>query len=128
MSIHPHPAINRLNVLGQPLASCCFDPLTGYYRDGFCHTGYDDRGLHTVCAQMTAEFLSFSQTMGNDLITPLPEFGFDGLVPGDLWCICVTRWVEAYEHDVAPPIKLRACHDSVLQFVDLDTLKKFSID
>lgn len=127
MSIHPSPDLNRLNVLGQPLASCCFDPLTGYYRDGFCHTGFNDHGLHTVCALMTSEFLSFSQAMGNDLITPLPEFGFVGLKPGDYWCLCVTRWVEALSHGLAPQIKLHACHQSVLQFVDLDTLKQYAI-
>lgn len=127
MSIHPDPDLNRLNVLGQPLASCCFDPLTGYYRDGFCHTGFSDYGLHTVCAQMTSEFLAFSQAVGNDLITPLPEMGFAGLTPGDLWCICVTRWVEAWQHGVAPPVKLAACHESVLQFVDLATLRQFAL-
>lgn len=127
MSYHPDPEINRLNVLGKPLASCCFDPITGYYRDGFCHTGYSDYGLHTVCAQMTVDFLEFSQQAGNDLSTPLPEVGFPGLKPGDFWCICVTRWIEAHQHLVAPPIKLHACHQSVLHFVELKTLMEYAI-
>ena len=127
MSFHPDPEINRLNVFGEALASCCFDPITGYYRDGFCHTGYEDYGLHTVCAQMTAEFLAFAQRVGNDLITPMPEVGFAGLQPGDYWCICVSRWIEAFEQDVAPPVKLKACHQSVLQFVDLETLMEYAL-
>ena len=107
MSIHPDPQINRLNVLGEPLASCCFDPITGYFRNGFCHTAVTDLGQHTVCAQMTSDFLNFSQKVGNDLITPLPEAGFPGLQPGDFWCICVTRWVEAYQAGQAPPVPFR---------------------
>lgn len=127
MSLHPNPEINRLNVLGEALASCCFDPITGYYRDGFCHTGKEDIGLHTVCAQMTPEFLEFSKQAGNDLTTPRPELGFKGLFAGDFWCICVLRWVEAYHHQVAPPIKLQACHESVLHFVELDTLMEYAL-
>lgn len=127
MSIHPIPEINRLNVLGEPLASCCFDPITGFYRDGFCHTGQHDYGLHTVCAKMSDEFLQFSKRMGNDLSTPRPELGFAGLKAGDYWCICVLRWVEAFQHGFAPQIKLNACHASVLHFVDLDTLKDYAI-
>jgi len=100
MSIHPNPKINGLNVLGEPLASCCFSPITGYFRNGFCHTAPSDIGQHTVCVELTSEFLSFSQRMGNDLITPLPEHGFPGLQPGDFWCLCVTRWVEAYQHEI----------------------------
>ena len=107
MSIHPDPNLNRLNVLGEPLSSCCFDPITGYFRNGFCHTATTDLGQHTVCAQMTSEFLNFSQKVGNDLITPLPELDFPGLQPGDFWCICVTRWVEAYEAGQAPPISCK---------------------
>jgi uncharacterized protein (DUF2237 family) len=127
MSFHPDPEINRLNVFGEALASCCFDPITGYYRDGFCHTGYEDYGLHTVCAQMTVDFLQFSQRLGNDLMTPMPEVGFPGLKAGDYWCICISRWIEAFQQDVAPPVKLKACHQSILQFIDLDTLMEYAV-
>ena len=127
MSIHPKPEINRFNVLGEPLASCCFDPITGYFRNGFCHTSTTDLGQHTLCAQMTSEFLSFSQKTGNDLTSPVPEIGFPGLQPGDFWCICVTRWVDAYEHGVAPPVKIQACHQTVLHYVPLDVLMEYSV-
>jgi uncharacterized protein (DUF2237 family) len=127
MSFHPDPEINRLNVLGEPLASCCFDPITGYYRDGFCHTGYEDMGLHTVCAQMTDDFLDFSKRTGNDLSTPRPELHFTGLKAGDFWCICVTRWVDAYQQHAAPLIKIQSCHQSVLQFVDLNILLEYAL-
>ena len=127
MSIHPDPKINRLNVLGEPLSSCCFDPITGYFRNGFCHTAVTDLGQHTMCAQMTSDFLNFSQKVGNDLITPLPEVGFPGLTPGDFWCICVTRWVEAYEAGHAPPIKLNACHNAVLHYVPLNILVEYAV-
>lgn len=128
MSIHPDPAINRLNVFGEALASCCFSPITGYFRNGFCHTAVTDLGQHTVCAQMTAEFLNFSQKIGNDLITPLAEADFPGLEPGDFWCLCVTRWVEAYEAGIAPPLKLHACHQAVLHYVPLDVLMDYAVE
>lgn len=121
------PHANQTNVLGRTLASCCFAPLTGFYRDGFCHTGARDIGMHTICAKMTREFLEFSFLRGNDLITPLPEMGFLGLQPNDFWCVCALRWLEALDAGVAPPIKLEACHDSVLSLVDLDTLKQYAI-
>lgn len=127
MSIHPNPTINRLNVLGQPLASCCYSPITGYFRNGFCHVSPTDLGQHTVCAQMTSEFLNYSQQTGNDLITPIPEIDFVGLQPGDFWCICVTRWVDAYQDGKAPPIKLEACHQSVLSYVPLDVLMEYAV-
>lgn len=127
MSYHPDPQLNRFNVLGEPLASCCLDPITGFYRDGFCHTGYTDTGLHTVCAQMTAEFLQFSRLQGNDLTTAIPEMGFPGLKPGDYWCMCISRWLEAYQQEVAPPIKLQACHQSVLKYVSLPTLMEYAL-
>lgn len=97
--------------------------MTGFYRDGFCRTGGGDQGLHTVCAVMTAEFLEFSRQQGNDLSTPVPEFRFPGLVPGDRWCLCVERWVEAYEEGQAPQVVLEATHASALEFIDLDVLR-----
>lgn len=126
-SIHPDPSINRLNVFGEALASCCFDPITGYFRNGFCHTTPNDLGQHTVCALMTSEFLNFSQKVGNDLISPLPEVGFPGLKPGDFWCLCVTRWVEAYEAGYAPQLKLQACHQSVLSYVPMNILMDYAV-
>lgn len=111
------------NVLGKTLQMCCQSPLTGFYRDGFCQTGPGDYGLHTVCALMTEEFLEFSQEQGNDLSTPNPAIAFPGLKPGDRWCLCVTRWKQALEAGVAPPVVLAATHTSTLEFVDLDALK-----
>src|SRR5437016_8426493 len=96
------------NVLGTELRCCCRDPMTGFYRDGYCRTGPEDVGQHTVCVQATREFLDFSVLDGNDLVTPHPEWGFPGLEPGDRWCICVTRWKDALEHNVAPPVDLEA--------------------
>ena len=111
------------NVLGTELQCCCREPLTGFYRDGYCRTGADDRGLHTVCAVMTDEFLEFSASAGNDLSTPMPEYGFPGLEAGDKWCLCVTRWKEAFEAGRAPTVVLEATHQSALEFVDLDDLR-----
>ncbi len=110
------------NVLGQELQCCCRQPLTGFYRDGFCRTGADDKGLHTVCAQVTEEFLKFSKRMGNDLSTPRPEYDFPGLKPGDKWCLCVQRWQEALEAGVAPRVFLEATHSSVTEWVDFQDL------
>ncbi|WP_309396040.1 DUF2237 family protein [Cerasicoccus maritimus] len=121
-------APKRTNVLGTALQCCCQDPMTGFYRDGYCRTGPGDEGLHTVCAEMTAEFLDFSRRTGNDLSTPYPEFGFPGLEPGDRWCLCVTRWAEALTAGVAPPVILEACHNSALEFVDLDQLKAHALE
>ncbi len=106
------------NVLGGPLQSCCQDPVTGFYRDGYCHSGPQDPGRHLVCAVMTTEFLVFSISRGNDLMTPHPEFDFPGLTPGSRWCVCVLRWKEAYEAGVAPPVVLAATHELALQHVD----------
>jgi uncharacterized protein (DUF2237 family) len=119
---------NQSNVLGGPLECCCMRPLTGYYRDGYCHTGPGDVGLHTVCVELTDDFLRFSRLRGNDLSTPAPEFGFPGLVAGDKWCLCVTRWREALAAGVAPRVCLAASHISVLEFVDLEDLKLHALD
>jgi uncharacterized protein (DUF2237 family) len=111
------------NVFGAPLACCCTAPRTGFYRDGYCHTGPHDIGSHTVCAVMTAEFLDFSRRRGNDLVTPRPEFGFPGLKPGDRWCLCVSRWKEALEAGLAPPALLAATHEKALEVVTLEQLQ-----
>ena len=111
------------NVLGTELQSCCSDPMTGFFRDSYCRTGFDDFGVHIVCAEMTAEFLEFSRRMGNDLTTPVPEYEFPGLVPGDRWCLCVSRWKEALEAGLAPPVILEATHMSAIEFVSLEELQ-----
>ena len=121
-------AATQTNVLGGPLECCCRRPLTGYYRDGYCRTGPGDVGLHTVCVEVTDDFLAFSKSHGNDLSTPVPEFGFPGLVAGDKWCLCVTRWQEALVAGMAPRVVLAASHISVLEFVDLDDLKEHALD
>jgi len=121
-------AHSALNVLGQPLAPCSLDPLTGFYRDGCCNTGYEDTGIHTVCVRVTAKFLAFSKRRGNDLSTPMPEFGFAGLSPGDQWCLCAGRWKEALDAGVAPPVMLAATHEETLAIVALDDLKRHALD
>lgn len=118
---------NSKNVLGKPLETCCKSPMTGFYRNGCCDTGAEDFGLHTVCAQVTAEFLEYSKNKGNDLITPMPMYNFPGLKPGDKWCLCVSRWQEALEAGVAPPIILPSTHEKTLQFVPLEVLQEHSI-
>lgn len=110
------------NVLGGPLEDCSHDPLTGYFRNGCCEIGPDDRGSHTVCAQMSSDFLQFSFIKGNDLITPRPEYGFPGLKPGDRWCLCVSRWKEAFNAGVAPGVHLEATHLRALDIVSLEAL------
>lgn len=112
------------NVLGGALLACSYSPLTGYFRDGCCTTGPDDLGTHVVCARMTAAFLTFSRVRGNDLSTPRPEYRFAGLKPGDRWCLCVTRWAEALDAGMAPPVVLESTHANVLEFVALDVLKR----
>lgn len=116
------------NVLGGELQCCCTEPLTGFYRDGYCRTGPGDRGLHTVCAVMTEEFLRFSVERGNDLVTPRPEMEFPGLQPGDRWCVCVERWQEALEAGMAPPVVLEATHTSALEFVTQEDLLAHAVD
>jgi len=111
------------NVLGGELEPCNFDPLTGFYRDGCCDTGAEDVGVHVVCAEMTEEFLQFSAGAGNDLSTPHPEWGFPGLRPGDRWCLCASRWQEAFEHGVAPPVHLAATHAAAIEWCSLDALR-----
>ncbi len=116
------------NCLGESLISCCLDPLTGYYRDGFCQVGPDDLGVHAVCIEATADFLAFSKAAGNDLSTPNPMFGFPGLKPGDHWCLCAPRWHEACAEGFAPPVVLAATHERALDFCDLNDLKRHALD
>ena len=116
------------NVLGTELEECSRDPITGFYRDGCCNTGADDLGLHTVCAEMTDDFLAFSKARGNDLSTPNEMYEFPGLKAGDRWCLCVLRWKEAFEADQAPRVVLNATHMSVLEFVNLEDLQAFAAD
>lgn len=115
------------NVLGTPLEPCSTNPMTGFYRDGCCNTGAGDMGAHVVCAEMTAEFLAFTKAQGNDLSTPVPAFQFPGLKPGDRWCLCATRWQEALEAGVAPPVHLEATHASTLEYVSLADLQRHAL-
>jgi uncharacterized protein len=116
------------NVLGTELQCCCTSPRTGFYRDGFCQTGPMDHGSHTVCAQVTTAFLEFSKSRGNDLSTPVPAYEFPGLNAGDRWCLCVSRWQEAFEAGVAPKIILESCHEKALEIVQLEDLKQYSLN
>ena len=116
------------NVLGTDLETCCSSPVTGFYRDGKCNTGPGDYGIHVVCAEMTAEFLEFSREVGNDLSTPIPEFGFPGLEPGDCWCLCAERWKQAYDAGMAPRVKLAATHISALEFATLEEMQEYALD
>jgi uncharacterized protein (DUF2237 family) len=118
----------QVNVFGEPLTPCSHDPLTGWTRNGCCETDAQDRGSHTVCAVMTAEFLEFSQSRGNDLSTPHPEYGFPGLKPGDRWCLCAARWLEAWQAGRAPRVHLKATHRRALEIVELAALKQHAID
>ncbi|MBH8565960.1 DUF2237 domain-containing protein [Nostoc sp. CENA67] len=115
------------NVIGTKLELCCTSPMTGYYRDGFCRTGGQDFGSHVICAQVTAEFLEFTKSRGNDLSTPVPDYNFPGLKPGDRWCLCASRFLEALEAGVAPPVILCATHPRALEVVSLDELKKHAL-
>lgn len=117
-----------LNILGETLEPCCFDPMTGFYRDGHCNTGEDDVGRHTVCVIMTEEFLRFSKSRGNDLVTPKPEFDFPGLQPGDRWCLCAERWKEAHDAGAAPRVVLSATHIESLSVIPIGDLKSHAID
>ncbi len=116
------------NVLGGELKCCCMKPLTGFYRDGFCKTGADDRGSHTICVRVTDAFLAFSKSRGNDLSTPRPEFQFPGLKDGDRWCLVALRWQEALEAGAAPKVILEATHEAALQYVSLEDLRKYQVE
>lgn len=118
----------NLNVLGGELRACCFDPVTGFYRDGSCRTAEEDSGTHVICARMTVEFLNFSVERGNDLVTPRPQWRFRGLKPGDRWCLCALRWKEALEAGCAPPVVLAATHERALDYVSLADLKRHALD
>jgi len=120
-----NPIHNALNVFNEPLIVCGTSPMTGVYRDGCCNTGATDRGTHTVCAVVTDSFLQFSKSKGNDLTVDYPPTNFKGLVDGDKWCLCVSRWIEAYQNNVAPPIILKATHIKTLEYISLDELIKF---
>lgn len=115
------------NILGTDLQPCCHDPITGFFRDGYCNTNAMDHGVHTVCAIVTDEFLAFSKSQGNDLSTPRPEFNFPGLKAGDGWCVCALRWQEAYEAGVAPPIKPQSTHEKTLELLDKKALQEYYI-
>ncbi len=114
------------NVLGEELIPCSMDPVTGFFRNGCCETGPDDLGLHTVCAVMSKEFLAFSKAAGNDLSTPLPQYGFAGLKPGDRWCLCARRWKEALDAGMAPQVVLQSTHEETLAIVTLGVLKDYA--
>jgi len=116
------------NVLGTTLENCSLNPMTGFYRNGCCDTGAEDVGSHTVCVVMTAEFLAYSKSAGNDLSTPMPNYGFPGLKPGDRWCLCAPRWQEALEAGKQPRVVLRATHEGALQYCKLADLKRYAVD
>ena len=119
---------HSINVLGEKLEPCSTDPVTGFFRNGCCDTSVADQGSHTVCVVMTAEFLEFSKACGNDLSTPRPEFGFDGIKPGDQWCLCAARFEEAYQAGMAPRVKLIATHKRALEIVPLDHLREHALE
>ena len=115
------------NVLGNQLISCCINPITGYFRDGLCRTISQDTGTHTVCASVTQEFLEYSASRGNDLITPVPDWKFPGLKAGDKWCLCISRWLDAEKVGKAPPIILEATHEKTLQYASLELLQNYAV-
>jgi uncharacterized protein (DUF2237 family) len=117
----------ELNVFGDPLISCCTAPATGYFRDGLCRTISEDSGTHTVCAIVTREFLEYSASQGNDLMTPVPYWKFPGLEPGDRWCLCISRWLQAEKAGKAPPIILAATHEKSLKYTTLEVLQGYEI-
>lgn len=115
------------NILGNEIQSCCTDPMTGFFRDGYCNTNHLDQGTHVVCALVTEEFLEFTKSRGNDLSTPRPELQFTGLKAGDGWCLCAMRWKEAYEAGVAPPIRPESTHEKALEFIEKEALQQHYI-
>jgi len=117
-----------VNVFGEALEVCCENPITGFYRDGKCNTNKGDVGSHTVCIKVTKEFLEYSRFRGNDLSTPIPEFGFKGLKPGNSWCLCASRWLEAEKGNMAPRIHLQKTHIKALDIVPMELLKKYAVD
>ena len=120
--------LNSKNVLGTKLISCSLDPITGFYRDGYCNTFENDPGKHIICSIVNNEFLIFSKNRGNDLISAVPEYNFKGLKDGDRWCLCADRWIEAYNNKIAPLISLESTHIDMLEKIDFNTLKKYSIE
>ncbi|WP_193162933.1 DUF2237 family protein [Microbulbifer hainanensis] len=119
---------DSVNVFGDPLQPCSMDPVTGFFRDGCCNTSEQDAGSHTVCVEVTEEFLMYSRSRGNDLSTPVPEFGFPGLEPGDRWCLCAARWLEAHQQDMAPRVYLQRTHVKALEIVPLALLRQYAVD
>ena len=119
---------DSVNVFDEPLEVCGADPETGFYRDGCCNTGRDDVGSHTVCVRATREFLEYSRFKGNDLSTPAPQFGFPGLKPGDSWCLCAARWLEAHQQGMAPRVYLKRTHKKALEVVPMELLREFALD
>jgi len=117
-----------LNVFGEKLAPCNEDPATGYYRDGHCNTCEQDIGSHTVCAEMNTKFLEYSRFKGNDLSTPVPEYGFPGLQEGSAWCLCAARWLEAYKEGMAPRVYLTRTHQRALEIIPIEILREFAVD
>lgn len=120
--------MTQRNVFGEPLATCSDAPRTGFYRTGCCDTGVEDFGSHTVCVVVTAEFLEFSKRVGNDLSTPMPEYDFPGLKPGDRWCLCAARWLQAFNAGMAPKVVLAATNEAALDILPLEALKRYAID
>lgn len=118
---------DSINVLGEKLESCCQNPKTGFFRDGFCNTDYEDSGLHTVCIIATQEFLAYSKSVGNDIGSPMPEYDFPGIRPGNKWCLCAGRWLEAYKEGKAPPVVLESTHEETLAVIPLDFMKEFQV-
>jgi len=118
---------DSINVLGGKLESCCHNPKTGFFRDGFCNTDDTDMGMHTVCIIATQEFLAYSKSVGNDISTPVPEHNFPGIRAGNKWCLCAARWLEAYKANKAPPVMLEATHEETLAVLPLEYLKEYQV-